>query len=129
MRVPIAFDVDPSAAQAVMVVQLAREAGDLVLLHLENAPTQWQLAQLRKRFGTFDGVASRSSERFVQSLDGTGLLFFDERGDADAGEFSAAGIPIRNATKRSTTKPRAVTFVSCWLARSSARSAKGGRLC
>ena len=126
MRVPIAFDVDPSAAQAVMVVQLAREAGDLVLLHLENAPTQWQLAQLRKRFGTFDGVASRSSERFVQSLDGTGLLFFDERGDADAGEFSAAGIPIaqRDETVDDQTARGYIRFM---LARAVQRSQREGR--
>ena len=126
MKVPIAFDIDPSAAQAAMVVQLAREAGDLVLLHLGNAPTQWQLAQLRKRFGTFDGVASRSSERFVQSLDGTGLLFFDERGDADAGEFSAAGIPIvqRDETVDDQTARGYIRFM---LARAIQRSQREGR--
>jgi len=93
-NVPIAFDVDPSAAQATDVAELARQAGDVVLLHVGSAPTQAQLARLRKRFGNFDGIASRSSEGFVQSLDGTGLLFFDERGDADAGEFSAVDIPF-----------------------------------
>jgi polysaccharide deacetylase 2 family uncharacterized protein YibQ len=125
-KVPIAFDIDPSAAQATDVAELAREAGDVVLLHLEHAPTQTQLAQLKKRFGAFNGVASRITDGFVQSLDGTGLLFFDERGDADADEFSAVGIPIvqRDATVDDRT---ARSYIHYMLAREVQRSQLEGR--
>jgi polysaccharide deacetylase 2 family uncharacterized protein YibQ len=112
-KVPVAFDIDPAAAQATDVAELAREAGDMVLLHLEHAPTQSQLAQLRKRFGAFNGVASRATDGFVQSLDGTGLVFFDERGDADASEFTAVGIPIvqRDATVDDRTARSYIRFM------------------
>jgi polysaccharide deacetylase 2 family uncharacterized protein YibQ len=125
-KVPIAFDIDPSAAQATDVAQLAHESGNVVLLHLEHAPTQTQLAQLRRRFGSFDGVASRSPDGFVQSLDGTGLLFFDERGDADADEFAAVGIPIvqRDATVDDRT---ARSYIRFMLARAVQRSQVEGR--
>lgn len=126
IKVPIAFDIDPSTAQATDVAQLAHESGNVVLLHLEHAPTQTQLAQLRKRFGSFDGVASRSTDGFVQSLDGTGLVFFDERGDADAGEFAAVGIPIvqRDATVDDRT---ARSYIHFMLARAVQRSQLEGR--
>ncbi len=125
-NVPIAFDIDPSAAQATDVAKLAHESGDVVLLHLDRAPTQSQLAQLRKRFGDFDGVASRETDGFVQSLDGTGLLFFDERGDADADEFSGVGIPIvqRDATVDDRT---ARSYIHFMLSRAVQRSQLEGR--
>ena len=125
--VPLAIDLDPSAPQASDVAELARESGDLVLVHLGSAPTQAQLARLRKRFGDFSGVASRSSNGFVQSLDGTGLLFFDERGDADSQEFSAVGIPIaqRDATVDDRT---ARTYIRFMLERAVQRSRREGRV-
>jgi polysaccharide deacetylase 2 family uncharacterized protein YibQ len=125
-RVPLAFDIDPTAAQAADVARLALESGDTVLLHLDRAPTQSQLARLRKRFGAFEGVASRETEGFVQSLDGTGLLFFDERGDADADEFSGVGIPIvqRDATVDDRT---AQSYIHFMLARAVQRSQLEGR--
>lgn len=124
--IPLAIDLDPSAPQASDVAALARESNDLVLVHLDAAPTQAQLARLRKRFGDFSGVASRSSEGFVQSLDGTGLVFFDERGDADAAEFTAVGIPIaqRDATVDDRT---ARTYIRFMLDRAVARSRREGR--
>jgi polysaccharide deacetylase 2 family uncharacterized protein YibQ len=126
LNVPIAFDIDPSAAQATDVAQLARQSGDLVLVHVESAPTQSQIARLRKRFGAIDGLASRSSEGFVQSLDGTGLLFFDERGDADASEFSAVGIPF--AQRDETVDDRtARTYIHFMLDRAVQRSQREGR--
>jgi polysaccharide deacetylase 2 family uncharacterized protein YibQ len=125
-RVPIAFDIDPSAAQATDVARLARESGEVVLLHLDHAPTQSQLAQLRKRFGAFEGVASRETDGFVQSLDGTGLIFFDERGDADADEFSGVGIPIvqRDATVDDRT---ARSYIRFMLVRAAQQSQLEGR--
>jgi len=126
MNVPVAFDIDPSAPQATDVAQLAHEAGDEVLVHLGTAPSQSQLAQLRKRFPGLIGVASRSSEGFVQALDGTGLLFFDERGDADAADFTGAGIPVaqRDATVDDRT---ARSYIRFMLARAVQRSQREGR--
>ena len=92
LPIPIAFDIDPHAPQAARVAELAREAHDLVLVHLTDAPTQTRLTALRRQLGAFDGIASRNAPRFVQVLDGTGLLYFDERGDADAWEFRNVGI-------------------------------------
>ena len=127
LGVPLAVDLDPSAPQAGDVAALAHEAGDVVLVHLEAAPTQAQLARLRKRFGDFSGVASRSIEGFVQSLDGTGLLFFDERGNADPQEFTAVGIPIaqRDVTVDDRT---ARTYIRFMLDRAVQRSRREGRM-
>lgn len=124
--VPLAVDLDPSAPLASDVAALARESNDLVLVHLDAAPTQAQIARLRKRFGDFAGVASRSTEGFVQSLDGTGLLFFDERGDAVAAEFTGVGIPFaqRDATVDDRT---ARTYIRFMLDRAVGRSRREGR--
>lgn len=127
LNVPIAFDIDPNAGEAVEVARLAHESGDVVLLHVGTAPSQSQLARLRARFGDFDGIASRTSERFVQALNGTGLLFFDERGDADAAEFTGAGIPIvqRDETVDDRT---ARSYIRFMLERAVQRSQHAGRL-
>lgn len=127
LKVPIAFDIDPSAPQAGDIAQLAHESGDLVFLHLDRAPSQQQLAQLRRRFGAFAGVASRSSDAFVQALDGTGLIFLDERGDADAAEFTAVGIPIvqRDETVDDVS---ARSYIRYMLARAVAASEREGRV-
>jgi len=121
------LDIDPNAQQAEAVAQLAHEAGDVVLIHEDRAPSQGELEKLRKRFGQFDGIASRSSARFVQALDGTGLLFFDERGDADGAEFAAVGIPLvqRDATVDDRT---ASSYIRFMLARVVQRSELEGRL-
>jgi polysaccharide deacetylase 2 family uncharacterized protein YibQ len=126
VKAPVAFDVDPTAAQAAEVISLARQYHDVVLLHLDRAPTLAELARLRKRFGAFDGIASRSSYGFVQALDGMGLLFFDERGDADADDFSRAGIPIvqRDETVDDRT---ARSYIRFMLARAIERSSRDGR--
>jgi polysaccharide deacetylase 2 family uncharacterized protein YibQ len=124
--VPLAIDLDPRAPEASDVAALARESDDVVFVHLDSAPTQAELARLRKRFGDFSGIASRSTEGFVQSLDGTGLVFFDERGDTDPEEFTTVGIPIvqRDATVDDRT---ARTYIRFMLARVVARSRREGR--
>jgi polysaccharide deacetylase 2 family uncharacterized protein YibQ len=127
LPIPLAFDIDPSAPDAARVAELAREAHDLVLVHLADAPTQTQLAALRRRLGGFDGLASRNAPRFVQTLDGTGLLFFDERGDADAAEFRGVGITF---TRRDVTVDDRTDrgYVRYMLARTVQRSERAGPL-
>lgn len=127
LNAPIAFDVDPAAPQAAEVVRLAHQYHDVVLLHLDRAPTQMQLARLRKRFGAFDGIASHSVDGFVQALDGMGLLFFDERGDADPDEFTRVGIPFvqRDETVDDRT---ALSYIRFMLSRAVERSQRDGRL-
>lgn len=124
---PLAIDVDPSAPQAAIVAQRAREAHDIVLVHLGDAPTQAQLVRLRRRLGDFDGVASRAPDRFVQALDGTGLIYFDERGDADAASFTTVDIPFaqRDVTVDDRT---AIGYIRYMLARTVQRSERQGRL-
>jgi hypothetical protein len=126
VKAPIAFDVDPAASQAGDIIGHAHQYHDAVLLHLDTAPTQAQLARWRKRFGSFDGIASRSSDGFVQALDGTGLLFFDERGDADADDFTRAGIAIvqRDETVDDHT---ARSYIKYMLQRAVQRSQRQGR--
>jgi polysaccharide deacetylase 2 family uncharacterized protein YibQ len=122
---PIAVDIDPDAPEAASVAERAREARDVVLVHLGDAPTQAQLARLRRRLGDFDGLASRAPDRFVQALDGTGLLFFDERGDADASEFRTVDIPFaqRDVTVDDRTGAGYIRFM---LERTAQRSARQG---
>lgn len=124
---PLALDVDPSAPQAALIAQRAREAHDLVLVHLGDAPTQEQLTRLRRRLGDFDGLASRAPDRFVQALDGTGLIFFDERGDADASSFRTVDIPF--AQRDVTIDDRTASgYIRYMLARTVQRSERQGRL-
>jgi polysaccharide deacetylase 2 family uncharacterized protein YibQ len=127
LSLPVAFDIDPDAPNAVQSAQLAREAHDLIFAHVGTAPTVAQLARLQHRLGHLDGIASRESDGFVQSLDGTGLMFFDERGDADADDFTRVGIPVvqRDVTADDRT---AATYVRFMLQRAAQQSERDGRL-
>lgn len=122
---PMAFDLDPNAAEAAKFAQFVRESGDPLYVHLGSAPTSAQLDALRARIGAFDGVASRSPRGMTRALAGTGLAFFDERGDADARAFAQANVSLirRDFTVDNRTAP---TYVSYMLERAAARSARAG---
>ena len=122
---PITVDIDPAAREAADVAEIAHDANDLVLIHLDAPPGEAELERLRRRFPHFDGIASRRSSGFVQALDGTGLLFFDERGDAVASDFERAGIPF--AQRDTTVDDRtARSYIHFMLARAVQRSQREG---
>ncbi len=92
LGVPLAFDLDPHAAQAAAFAGDIRAAGDRLYVHLQRPPSAGELASLRAQLGPFDGIASRRPAGMAAALAGQGLAFFDERGDAGAGPFRAGGI-------------------------------------
>ncbi|HVA29192.1 MAG TPA: divergent polysaccharide deacetylase family protein [Candidatus Baltobacteraceae bacterium] len=127
LDLPIAFDLDPHAADALRVARFIHEQGDVLLLHVARAPSRAELASLHAQFGAFDGIASRASVGVAKTLAGTGLSFFDERGDADPGPFRAAGVPFvaRDVTVDDRTEPSYIAFM---LDRAAMRSQRQGRL-
>lgn len=95
LHYPIAFIVDPAAAQARPFADLVRNNGDYVLVQAGAPPGPKTLAAFRRAIGRFDGIASRQAAGMALALRGTGLTFFDERGDAaNANAFANAGVPL-----------------------------------
>ena len=62
-----------------------------------------------------------------QALNGSGLVFFDERGDADRGDFATNGVQIvqRDTTVDDRTGAAYIRFM---LDRAAMRSRKAGRM-
>lgn len=127
LGVPVAFDLDPHAAEATSTARYARSAGDLVFVHLDHPPRPAEIATLRKRYDAIDGIASRDAGGMPQALERTGLAFLDERGDAAAEPFGRAGVTLyqRDATVDDRT---ARSYVDFMLARAARRSERQGRL-
>lgn len=95
LRFPIAFVVDPAAAQARAFADLVRSNGDAVLVQTGEPPGPQTLAAFRRTIGRFDGIASRHAAGMALALHGTGLTFFDERGNAAvASTFANEGVPL-----------------------------------
>jgi polysaccharide deacetylase 2 family uncharacterized protein YibQ len=92
---PLAFILDPHAAQARAFAQLVHDAGQTLLIQVSQPPSAVTLASLHRQFGAFDGVAARDSNGMSATLRGSGLLFLDERGDdADANAFASDGVTL-----------------------------------
>lgn len=127
LNVPVAFDLDPSAPDAARFADLVRKSGNVLLLHVGTAPTKAQVAFERARLGPFDGIACRNAAGMARALAGTGLTFFDETGDADAGEFHRAGVTAvsRDATVDDRTEQ---SYVEYMLERTAVRASREGRL-
>lgn len=126
LRYPIAFVVDPSAAQARAFSDLVRDNGDALLVQLDEPPAAQTLAALRRTIGQFDGVASRHTAGMAVALHGTGLAFFDERGDAaNADTFARMGVTLvrRDVTADNRSSLGYVTFM---LGRAAALSRRNG---
>lgn len=95
LHYPIAFIVDPKAAQARALAGLVRSNGDAVLVQAADPPGPQALAAFRRTIGEFDGIASRHAAGMALALHGTGLAFFDERGDsANASTFANEDVPL-----------------------------------
>lgn len=126
LHYPIAFVVDPSALQARAFADLARNNGDSLLLQVDEPPAPTTLAAFRREIGPFDGIASRHAAGMAIALHGTGLAFFDERGDAaNAQTFTSMGVTL---VRRDVTADNrsGVGYVSFMLAQAAALSRRTG---
>jgi polysaccharide deacetylase 2 family uncharacterized protein YibQ len=95
LHYPITFIVDPAGAQARAFAELVRNNGDAVLVQAGDPPGPQTLAAFHRSIGQFDGIASRHTDGMAFALHGTGLAFFDERGDsANAKTFAKEGVPL-----------------------------------
>jgi polysaccharide deacetylase 2 family uncharacterized protein YibQ len=128
LGMPVALDVDPHARDAERTAKYVTQEHQTLFIHVGTAPSQQTLVDLRNRFGQFAGVASRTSEGMPQALNGTGLVFFDERGDADnRADFETNGVQIvqRDTTVDDRTGAPYVRFM---FERAAMRSLKAGRM-
>ena len=123
---PVAFVVDPNAAQAPKFAELVRSAGQTLLVQVTAPPSAAALTALHARLGAFDGVAAHDAAGMLPALRGTGLTFFDERGDsANAATFAAAQVALvqRDVTADDRASPGYVRFM---LARAASLSRRVG---
>jgi len=114
LGVPIAFVLNPHAAQAASFAKLVRDANQTLLVQASMPPSAATLALLHRALGAFDGVAARDAHGMALALRGSGLLFFDERGDsANPSEFAAAGVTLvrRDVTADDRSSEGYVTFM------------------
>jgi polysaccharide deacetylase 2 family uncharacterized protein YibQ len=114
LGMPMAFVVDPHAAQAGAFAQLVRDANQTLLVQVSAPPSAVTLAALHRTLGAFDGVAARDARGMAWVLRTSGLMFFDERGDsADASEFATAGVTLvqRDVTADDRSASGYVTFM------------------
>ncbi len=127
LGLPIAYDLDPHAPEALAFARDAQAAHAELLVHVNEAPSPAVLTALRARFGAIAGVASRTSAGMARALAGSGLVFFDERGTADPRAFADAHVPFvaRNTTVDDRTGEGYVLFM---LDRAELRSEHEGRL-
>ncbi|HET9029023.1 MAG TPA: divergent polysaccharide deacetylase family protein [Candidatus Aquilonibacter sp.] len=124
---PVAFDLDPHASDAARVAQYVTEERLVLLIHVNQAPSPRTLRVLQKRFGRFDGIASQETRGMAHALQGTKLLFFDERGDGDPAAFADDGVRFiaRDARVDDHSSPGYIRFM---LERAAMRSQREGRL-
>lgn len=127
LGVPMAFDVNPSASEAAAFAKLVRANGDALFIHVGSAPTAPILLRLREQFGAFDGIAARVTSGMPKALQGTGLTFFDEEGDAAPGPFAQARVTLvhRDVTIDDRTSQ---TYIAYMLDRAALQARGEGRL-
>jgi polysaccharide deacetylase 2 family uncharacterized protein YibQ len=94
LDLPMALVIDPNGADARTIAALAGSAGKPFYLQVGSAPTAVTLAALRQRFDGMTGIASGQSSGVAAALAGSGLAYFDERGNADARTFARAGVGL-----------------------------------
>jgi polysaccharide deacetylase 2 family uncharacterized protein YibQ len=127
LGLPIAFDLDPHGSEASRVAQYLNGQGLVLLIHLDAAPSAAAIRALQKRFGHVDGIAAQTTEGMARALRGTGLLFFDERGDGDPQAFYENGVRFvaRDATVDNHSSP---SYISFMLDQTAMRSQREGRM-
>ena len=124
---PVTIDLDPNGPDAQRTARYAHEASALLFVHVSSAPSAATLKTLRARFGPIDGVASRDAGGMPAALAGTGLIFFDERGDANRASFEERAVRLlsRDTTVDNRASPAYIDFM---LQRSAIRSRSQGPL-
>ncbi len=127
LGIPMAFDVDPSAAEAPAIAKLVRTSGNVLFVHVGSAPDAASLRHFKDRLGTFDGIASRVTGGMPAALRGTGLTFFDEEGDAAAFLFAKSRVTLvqRDVTIDNRTSQ---TYIFYMLDRAALQARGEGRL-
>ncbi len=127
LGLPLAIDLDPHGAEADRIARYVNAQGLALFIHTGAPPSRATLAELQKRFGRINGVASRSASGMADALRGTGLVFFDERGDTDSRPFTVTGVRFvaRDATVDDRSSP---SYISFMLDRAAMRSEREGRM-
>lgn len=127
LGLPVAFDLDPHGNEADRVARYVTSQGLVLLIHVNVVPSPATLKGLQRRFGRIDGLASQTTQGMADALRGTGLLFFDERGDGDAASFAENGVRYvaRDARVDDHSSPSYITFM---LQRTALRSERQGRM-
>lgn len=126
LNVPLTFVVDASLPQADTFAQLVRSNGDEVFVQVGDPPDSQALAALHRAIGPFDGLASRNARGMALALHGTGLAFFDERGDA-ANELAFAALQVPLVRRDVTADNRSGSgYVRFMLERAAALSRRSG---
>jgi polysaccharide deacetylase 2 family uncharacterized protein YibQ len=123
---PVAIVVDPGAPEAAAFSQIVREAGDALFVQAGAPPSPARLTLLHRLLGAFDGIAGRNATGMAAALRGTGLAFFDERGDsANDLDFATAHVSLirRDVTADDRASAGYVTFM---LERAAALSRRTG---
>jgi len=125
LGVPLTFVLDPHASQAPAFAKMVRDANQTLYVQAGAPPSAATLASLHRTIGAFDGIAARDADGMALALRGSGLAFFDERGDADPSAFAAAGVVL---VRRDVTADdrSAATYVSFMLSRAAGLSRRVG---
>ena len=110
---PLALVIDTSAADAPGIAALARSQGKPFYLQVADAPSPSTIGGLTRRFDGAAGFASANATGMATALAGTGLVYFDERGDANPAPFAKAGTPLirRDLTVDDRDAPGYVGFM------------------
>lgn len=126
LKFPLAFVIDPSGIAAAQFAQLVRANGDALLVQLSGAPSAGKLASLHAKLGRFDGIASRNADGMAAALQGSGLIYFDERGDA-AGAHDFAQRKVAVVSRDTTADNRGSEgYVGFMLQNAAAMSRRSG---
>ncbi len=94
LDLPIALVIDPAGVDALATAALARSQGKPFYVQVGRVPSPAKLASLLKKFEGATGLASDAGRAMPAALAGSGLAYFDERGDIDPALFSKAGTPL-----------------------------------
>lgn len=88
------FVVDARGADAAALARAAQQHDDTLFVQVERAPNARKLEALQRTFAHLAGIASRHARGMAGALQGSGLAFLDERGDANPVTFVARNVTL-----------------------------------